>query len=87
MRIRSKKTVYFTAFLTLIFALTGLSAAPARAENAVEMPYGGGYAATGQITDAGITAKLYDATNGLPTSDANYILCSSDGYLWIGSFS
>ncbi|MCR5238179.1 MAG: response regulator [Lachnospiraceae bacterium] len=87
MRIRSKKTVYFTAFLTLIFALTGLSAAPARAENAVEMPYGGGYAATGQITDAGITAKLYDATNGLPSSDANYILCSSDGYLWIGGYS
>ena len=49
--------------------------------------FGGGYAMTGQIEGLGYTAKLYDATNGLPTSDANYILGSSDGYIWIGGYS
>ena len=45
---------------------------------------GGGYSASGQLDGAGYTAKLYDATNGLPTSDANCILGTSDGYVWIG---
>ena len=45
--------------------------------------FGGGYAASGQINDAGYVTQLYDATNGLPTSDANYILGSSDGFIWV----
>ncbi|MCR5596203.1 MAG: response regulator [Lachnospiraceae bacterium] len=48
---------------------------------------GGGYVVTGQIPDTGYTAELYDATNGLPTSDANYVMCDSDGYIWIGGYS
>ena len=32
-------------------------------------------------------SKIYDATNGLPTSDANYIMATSDGYIWIGGYS
>ena len=48
---------------------------------------GGGYAASGQIPEAGYSSALYDSSNGLPTSDANYILCSSDGYVWIGGYS
>ena len=48
---------------------------------------GGGYAVTGQISQTGYTCKIYDATNGLPTSDANYILCSSDGYIWICGYA
>ena len=48
---------------------------------------GGGYAATGQIVEGGYTSQIYNATNGLPTSDANYVFCSSDGYIWIGSYS
>ncbi len=47
---------------------------------------GGGYAVTGQIGSVGYATTIYDATNGLPTSDANYILGSSDGYVWIGSY-
>ena len=47
---------------------------------------GGGYAATGQIANVGYTTQIYDATNGLPTSDANFVLGSDDGYLWIGSY-
>ncbi|MBE5857228.1 MAG: response regulator [Lachnospiraceae bacterium] len=47
---------------------------------------GGGYAASGQIDKAGYSSMVYDATNGLPTSDANYVLGASDGYVWIGSY-
>lgn len=48
---------------------------------------GGGYAVTKQLPDAGYSSIIYDATNGLPTSDANYILGSKDGYVWIGGYS
>lgn len=48
---------------------------------------GGGYAITGQIKGVSYTSEIYDATNGLPTSDANYIYSSSDGYIWIGGYS
>ncbi|MBR3305952.1 MAG: HD domain-containing protein [Lachnospiraceae bacterium] len=33
------------------------------------------------------TAILYDSSGGLPTSEANTILQSSDGFIWIGSYS
>ena len=32
-------------------------------------------------------AVLYDNTNGLPTSEANAIAETSDGFIWIGSYS
>lgn len=48
---------------------------------------GGGYAVTGQLSGAGYNAELYNANNGLPTSDANVILSASDGYIWIGGYS
>lgn len=48
---------------------------------------GGGYAVTQQIKNAGYSGVVYDATNGLPSSDANFLMCSSDGYMWIGSYS
>ena len=48
---------------------------------------GGGYAVTGQIPGVGYSAELYDATNGLPTSEANCVLAASNGYIWIGGYS
>ncbi|SFB30890.1 Two component regulator propeller [Acetitomaculum ruminis DSM 5522] len=48
---------------------------------------GGGYAVTGQIKNTGYTSVLYDATNALPTSDANFILGATNGYVWIGGYS
>jgi signal transduction histidine kinase/ligand-binding sensor domain-containing protein/CheY-like chemotaxis protein/HPt (histidine-containing phosphotransfer) domain-containing protein len=57
------------------------------AEEEDEEKSGGGYAVTGQITQEGYTAQIYDASNGLVTSDANYILGASDGYIWIGGYS
>ena len=50
-------------------------------------PAGGGYSASGQIEGVGYSAQIYDSSNGLPTSDANFILCSDDGYVWIGGYS
>ena len=47
---------------------------------------GGGYAASNQLNGFGYTAKAYDSTNGLPTSDANYILCSDTGYMWLAGY-
>ena len=35
----------------------------------------------------GYSAVLYDNTNGLPTSEANAIATTSDGFIWIGSYS
>ncbi|MBO4901385.1 MAG: response regulator [Lachnospiraceae bacterium] len=48
---------------------------------------GGGYAVTGQLENAGYATKLYNASNGLPTSDANCICATHDGYIWIGGYS
>ncbi len=48
---------------------------------------GGGYAVTKQFSDVSYTSVIYDATNGLPTSDANFILGAKDGYVWIGGYS
>lgn len=48
---------------------------------------GGGYSASNQIENAGYSTQIYDASNGLPTSDANFICSTRDGYIWIGSYS
>ncbi|MBR1692967.1 MAG: HD domain-containing protein [Lachnospiraceae bacterium] len=40
---------------------------------------------TGQ--GAGFSSILYNSSNGLPTSEANVILQTSDGFIWIGSYS
>ncbi len=86
---------YMIASVSLIFFITaGLSKqvpAEEMPEPVEEMMHpelvGGGYAVTGQMENSGYTAKIYDAANGLLTSDANYILGSRDGYVWIGSYS
>ncbi len=49
--------------------------------------YGGGYAVTGQIPGVGYTTEIYDASNGLPTSDAMFLLGASDGHMWIGGYA
>ncbi len=48
---------------------------------------GGGYAASGQIEKVSFTSEIYDATNGLPTSDANFILGAKNGYVWVCGYS
>jgi len=72
------------SFKVIAGEISGLQAQ--QDENAKEL-IGGGYAATRQIDNVGYTTQVYDASNGLPTSDANYILGSSSGYIWIGGYS
>ena len=38
-------------------------------------------------TGSDYTAILYDSTNGLPTSEANAIAQTTDGFIWIGGYS
>ena len=84
MRMRNRITKSASAALTFIACMA------ASALTVTALPpqdVGGGFAASGQISEAGYTAKIYDASNGLPTSDANYVLATSDGYIWIGGYS
>ena len=37
--------------------------------------------------DAGYSAVLYDNTSGLPTSEANAVTETEEGFIWIGSYS
>ena len=76
--------VLLTSFLGKCASAYAESAAQ---ESSDEIPAGGGYAATEQIENMGYMPKLYDASNGLVTSDANYVLCASDGSVWIGGYS
>lgn len=55
--------------------------------DAEELTSGGGYAVTGQLDNVGYSATLYNAESGLPTSDANYIYASKNGYIWIGGYA
>ncbi len=48
---------------------------------------GGGFAVTGQLGDVGYMAEIYNASNGLPTSEANCVLGASDGHIWIGGYA
>ncbi len=57
-----------------------------------QMDYVEGLAAAGERRDIlstgnDYTAILYDSTNGLPTSEANAIVQSSDGFIWLGGYS
>lgn len=75
------RTVLVVALSLGIFINTPVAAAE-RTE-----PSGGGAAVTHQGKDQGYSVELYDGTNGLPTSDANTVLSSSDGFVWIGGYS
>ncbi len=64
------------ALLTaLCMILPGFCAASAETDYSVS---GGGYAAVGQIEGVGCTTEIYDAGNGLPTSDAMFLLSASE---------
>ncbi len=80
------KNFISTIAILSVLSLLCQSQSVAAAEDGEEKA-GGGYAITGQITQEGYTAEIYDASNGLITSDANYIMGDSNGYIWIGGYS
>ena len=62
--------------LLTIVALMNLGAAAAEGTNTVD-----------PVNDPeNFSAVLYDNTNGLPTSEANAIVQTADGFIWIGSY-
>ena len=63
---------------TLAAALILLSGAPAASADKL-LDYTG--------KGVGYSSVLYDNSNGLPTSEANAIVQSDDGFIWIGSYS
>ena len=88
-----RKVIYRAAVMMTVMLIitTGIFTCVSSAREAEtgdkDQKSGGGYALSGQIDLVGYSAKIYDATNGLPTSDANCVLGASDGYVWIGGYS
>ena len=84
-----KRIILSVAVSSLMFfgAVTWDVQAVLAADISSEPLTGGGYAATGQLEETGYSCVLYNSSNGLPTSDANTVLATRDGYVWIGSYS
>ena len=82
---RAGKTIKALAAVC-ISAICGLGSLSASVSG-TDTASGGAYAVTGQTEGVGYSAKLYNADNGLPTSEANTVFSSSDGFIWIGGYS
>ncbi|MCR5799221.1 MAG: response regulator [Lachnospiraceae bacterium] len=82
---RYKRTIRHTTVVSALILILLFTATPISASE--DVTSGGGYAATGQLSNVSYISEIYDATNGLPTSDANYVIGTSDGYVWIGGYS
>ena len=93
--LRSAKTLIAMMCTVPCLLCTGLSARASESDHSVtrvsdtvsQSNLGGGYAMSGQIRDVGYSAQVYDINNGLPTSDANFILGAKNGYVWVGGYS
>ena len=90
MKTKAFKLVYCVLLLVSLLISVFGSTVSSYAENSADdtmIPCGGGYAATEQIESMGYMSILYNVTNGMVTSDANDVLCASDGSVLIGSYS
>ncbi len=76
-------TVFTT--ITLLYSSVNFSPNYTYADELVELPDEPSVDPTSK-TD-GYSAVLYDNTNGLPTSEANAIAETAEGFIWIGSYS
>ena len=76
-RINRSVRLFLCLLLSLLFLIQPLAAsAEAEGKKALN-PVG---------KDANYSARVYDNTNGLPTSEANDIAQTSEGFIWIGSY-
>ncbi len=86
-----KKNRYIVVLIAFIISVLqirmNVTASAGQETDKTYAAYGGGYAATEQISGADYTTEVYDASNGLPTSDAMFLLGASDGHVWIGGYS
>ena len=88
---KKKLKMLMTALCLVIFGFCAIEAPAQEASVSVSegdpVKTGGGYAATGQVAGMSYTTEVYDALNGLPTSDAMCIHSASDGRIWLGGYS
>ena len=83
-----KILLFLGVFLSLLLAIQGIGAAHAQeaGRNASGVPNRSiSVDPTGRTE--GYSAVLYNNSNGLPTSEANAITETKEGFLWIGSYS
>lgn len=84
----ARNLIFFSLFLftciTVAFSAYGASAYPSVSES-------GTITQTPSVDPFGVNQEfstvLYDNTNGLPTSEANTIAETDEGFIWIGSYS
>ncbi|MBR3570532.1 MAG: HD domain-containing protein [Oscillibacter sp.] len=88
-----RKAVLFALALSALLRLAPPVRAAEGAAQAGAPDDAGGIAAEGgnalkspNALGAGFASVLYDSGNGLPTSEANDIVQSDDGFIWIGSY-
>ncbi|SFQ19808.1 Signal transduction histidine kinase [Lachnospiraceae bacterium XBB1006] len=76
-------------FLSVCLGITVMAGdyAKAKEDEETQAHFGGGYAACGELEHVSFSAYIYDANRGLTTSDANYVMASKEGYIWIGGYS
>ncbi len=79
------RTVLAVTALACLFSSVFGNISPVFADDGVSG--GGGYALSGENKNIGYMAQVYDSANGLPASEANYILSASSGYIWIAAYS
>ncbi|SNU04488.1 energy-coupling factor transport system substrate-specific component [Lachnospiraceae bacterium] len=87
MKLHTNKKIFVSLILIITFITAYFPSVMVHAADEDEQLTGGAAAVSGQADGVGYAAKLYDVDDGLPTSDANTILATSDGYIWIGSYS
>ena len=74
---KSKKALKTVALLMCLIMALGTASMAAQSVKAVDVSGRG----------SGYTSVLYNIKNGLPTSEANAIVQSEDGFIWIGGYS
>jgi len=89
MKKHSSRNIIFLICLTVLSALLTQTAYPCFADSGDD---GAAFDEEVIVVDPtsgeeGFSAILYDNTNGLPTSEANDIAETADGFIWIGSYS
>ena len=75
------------ALLAGVMVINSVILGDERDESSESRSIGGAAAVTGQAEGVDYSAILYDESNGLPTSDANTVYATSDGFIWIGGYS
>ncbi len=76
--LRLLRRTFFAAFLSIVIFASLLPTTLKSADD---------FMSDFSDSGAGYLSILYDSTNGLPTSDANIVIQTSDGFIWIGNYS